>query len=83
MVRHFHCIYVDDEPHDTGDEPHDVDDEPHDVDDEPHDTDDEPHDVDDEPHDVDNPGVCHADELFMMFKPHALPVQLVRSEDDR
>jgi len=28
-------------------------------------------------------GVCHADELFMMFKPHAIPVQLVRSEDDR
>ena len=31
----------------------------------------------------DDAGVCHADELFMMFKPHAIPVQLVRSEDDR
>jgi len=28
-------------------------------------------------------GVCHADELFMMFKPHAIPVPLVRSDDDR
>lgn len=28
-------------------------------------------------------GVCHADELFMMFKPHSLPVNCVRSQDDR
>lgn len=28
-------------------------------------------------------GVCHADELFMMFKAHALPVDLVRSVDDK
>jgi len=28
-------------------------------------------------------GVCHADELFMMFKAHALPTSLLKSDDDK
>jgi hypothetical protein len=28
-------------------------------------------------------GVCHGDEMFLMFKAHALPVSTVRSEADR
>jgi len=30
-----------------------------------------------------NDGVCHADELFMLFKPHQVPVTMVRSDVDK
>ena len=30
-----------------------------------------------------NDGVCHADELFMLFKAHQVPVTMVRSDADK
>ena len=30
-----------------------------------------------------NDGVCHADELFMLFKVHQMPITLVRSDVDK
>ena len=30
-----------------------------------------------------NDGVCHADELFMLFKAHQVPVTMVRTQADK
>ena len=30
-----------------------------------------------------NDGVCHADELFMLFKAHQVPITMVRNETDK